>query len=207
MAGIIELGPDLIGMPFTVLIDKAEKSPWRFDGIRARSFIDPDQRLYQPRTESRYLGIGMGDYTMEFLEDQIAIERKSQQDFQGTLLGWPATIDSPNGSLDVHRRGRFKSELRKLQALKNKAVIVEATLGECVTTCPQWGKRTSAENGKYLYSTYLAWQQEFRVPWIFCDTAEDAAVTAFRIMEQFFDRNRTEFRRRKRERMAARVTG
>jgi len=180
----------MIPTPFVILIDKAEKAPWTFVGLHARSFVDPERRLYHPvRTERRYLGIGMGDYSLDGFQGRVAIERKSMADFQGTLLGWPTDVETAAGNgREIDRRGRFKSELRKLQALECKAVIVEAPLGRCLESCPQWGVRTSAENGKYLMSTYLAWQQQFRVPWIFCEDREMAAVTAFRIMEQFWSR-------------------
>jgi hypothetical protein len=203
MAIAIEAGPDLVRCPWVILVDKAEKAPFNFSGLRARSFIDAEQREYVIRTDRRYLGIGQGDYTIEGFEGRIAIERKSMADFQGTLLGWPVdsetVLASGSGRREIDRRGRFKSELRKLQAMEIKAVVVEATLGECLAGCPQWGVRTGPENAKYLFSTFLAWSQQFRVPWIFCDDREDAAVTAFRIMEQFWDRHRKEARQRARE--------
>lgn len=209
MPQAVEAGPGLVWCPFTILIDKAEKAPWSFSGITARSFIDSDQREYVVRTERRYLGIGMGDYSIDGFQDRIAIERKSAADFQGTLLGWPVEIEtiiqSGSGHREIDRRGRFKNELRKLAALQNKAVIVEATLGQCLETCPQWGKRTGSENAKYLYSTYLAWQQQFRVPWIFCDDRRMAELTAFRILEQFWDRLGAKEKRQQRAREAERL--
>ena len=54
MQTVIEAGPGLVRCPFVILIDKQEKAPFSFDGLRARSFIDKDQRIYQPRTERRY---------------------------------------------------------------------------------------------------------------------------------------------------------
>jgi hypothetical protein len=197
-SALIEAGPDLVRCPFTVLIDKAEKAPFSFCGLRARSFIDPSMRRYVVHTERRYLGIGMGDYSLDGFQGRVAIERKSLEDFQGTLLGWPQDASDPAVTADwdsrrqVHRRARFKSELRKLQAMECKAVVVEATLGQCLDLAPCWGVRSSSENRKYLFSTYMAWQQEFRVPWIFCDEREMAAVMCFRILEKFWHRHRKE---------------
>jgi hypothetical protein len=199
----IEINAAFVRTPFIILIDKAEKAPWGFDGITARSFIDKDQRKYTPRTERRYLGIGNGDYSLNLFQDRIAIERKSPEDFQGTLLGWPQKIEEAEGEelaklsrKPIDRRGRFKSELRKLQALECRAVVVEASLAECINSVPQWGTRSAEENAKYLYSTFLSWSQQFRVPWYFCDDRRLAEVTAFRIMEQFWDRHRSEYRKR-----------
>jgi hypothetical protein len=179
-------GPDLVRTPFTVLVDKAEKAPWTFSGIRARSFIDKEMRTYIVRTERRYLGIGQGDYSIDGFAGCVGIERKSVDDFRGTLLGWPYEDEETGGTVD--RRGRFKTELRKLAAMECKAVVVEGTLDECLDSCPGWGTRTGPENAKYLLATYLSWSQQFRVPWYFCQDKQDAAVLAFRLMEHFWDR-------------------
>lgn len=202
---IIEIAPGIVHMPFTILIDTAEKHPWEFANLTARSFIDKDMRKYAIKTEIRYLGVGMGDYSIDLFQDRIAIERKSMEDFQGTLLGWPHDISDLkvkktwNPQKSIHRRGRFKAELRKLQALECKAVIIEAPLGRCIAEMEQWGVRSAEENGKYLHATYISWQQQFRVPFIFCDDRRLAEVTAFRILEQFWDRHRSKYRQRKKD--------
>lgn len=195
MAVLIETAPGCVRTPFTILIDKAEKAPWTFAGIRARSFVDKEMRVYHPQIDRRYLGIGMGDYTLEGFEGRVGIERKSMADFQATLLGWPVDAESAaaEGKVrEVNRRGRFKSELRKLAAMECRAVIVEATLGECIDECVQWGVYTADQNRKLLYSTFLAWSQQFRVPWYFLRDKEEAAQTAFRIMEKFWSHHKKE---------------
>ena len=203
-AELIEAAPGCIRTPFLILIDKQEKSPWDFSGLRARSFIDKDMREYLPRTERRFLGIGMGDYSLEGYEGRVGIERKSMVDWQGTLLGWRHESEAGEWTVDIDRRARFKRELGNLAAMECKAVIVEASFGECLTQSPSWGKRTAGENAKYLHATYIAWQSEFPgVPWIFCDDKEMAAITAFRMMEQFWARHAGERRKQKRERLKA----
>jgi hypothetical protein len=199
-SSLIEAAPGLVRCPFTILIDKAEKAPFSFDGLRARSFIDKEMREYQPRTERRYLGIGMGDYTIEGYEGRISIERKSMTDWQGTLLGWRHEESAGDWTIDIDRRARFKRELGILSAMDCKAVVIEASFGECLTEAPAWGKRTSLENAKYLHSTYISWQQEFPgVPWIFCDDRRMAEITTFRIIEQFWARHAKERRQQKRK--------
>lgn len=190
-AELTDAGAGLVRCPFTILIDTAEKSPFTFDGIRARSFVDKDLRRYVVRTERRYLGIGMGDYSIDGLEGRVAIERKSVQDFQGTLLGWPSDAETAGSNgRQIDRRGRFKTELIKLSHMQFKAVVVEGTLEECLDTVKSWGTRTADENAKYLWSTYLSWSQRYRVPWYFCAGKQTAAVTAFRIMEKAWDLSR-----------------
>jgi hypothetical protein len=194
-AELIESTPGCIRLPFTILIDKQEKAAFSFDGIRARSFIDKDMREYTPRTERRFLGIGMGDYSIDGYQDRLAIERKSMADFQGTLLGWQRETEAGEWTINVDRRARFKRELKTLSAIECKAVIVEANLSQCLEDAPQYGVRTSAENAKYLFSTYLSWLEEFPgVPWIFMPDRRMAEVAAFRIMEKFWARHAKERR-------------
>jgi len=197
-----EAAPGCVRLPFVILIDKQEKAPWSFTGLRARSFIDKEMREYTPQTEPRTLGVGMGDYSMDGYQDRIAIERKSMQDFQGTLLGWPVDATDPqvlaewDARKSVDRRKRFKNELRKLATMETAAVVIEADLWACVCpeNAPEWGKRTAAENGKYIFATALAWMQEFRVPWYFCADRRLAEVTAFRLLEKFWHRTERERR-------------
>mgnify|MGYP000896174624 CR=1 FL=1 len=196
MQDMIEAGPGLVRTPFVILIDKAEKNPFQFRGITARSFIDPDQRLYIPRTEPRYLGIGMGDYSLDGCQQQVAVERKSLEDFQGTLLGWPRDVSERSVACEwdarrcVCRRARFKRELARLSRMLAAAVVVEAPLGECLDLAPCWGKRSSEENKKYLLATYLSWSNTFRTPWHFCADRSMAEVVTLRILEKFWDNNR-----------------
>lgn len=195
---LVEAAPGCIRTPFVILVDKAEKRPFDFRGITARSFIDLDQREYIPRTERRYLGIGMGDYSLDGFQGRVAIERKSLEDFQGTLLGWPRDATRENAALEWHarnqvnRRARFKRELAKLSRMETAAVVVEAPLGECLRLAPCWGKRSSVENAKYLAATYLSWSNDFRIPWHFCDGPEMAAVVALRILEKFWAKHKKE---------------
>jgi hypothetical protein len=179
-----------VNSPFTVLIDTAEKAPYSFADIRARSFIDKDMRLYVPKTERRFLGVGCGDYSLDGFTGRCGIERKSMVDFQGTLLGWKHEADAGGGwSIDVDRRARFKRELKTLAEFECKAIVVEATLPQCLEHAPEWGKRSAAENSKYLFSTYLAWAEEFPgVPWFFLEDRRMAEVTTLRILEKYWAR-------------------
>jgi hypothetical protein len=195
-----EVAPGFIHTPFVILIDKAEKAPFAFDGLRARSFIDKDMREYLPRTERRFLGIGCGDYSLDGYEGRVGIERKSMADWQGTLLGWEREQEAGPWTINVDRRKRFKRELSTLAKMECKAVIIEASFGQCLEEVPQWGTRTAGENAKYLHATAIAWQEEFPgVPWLFCDTRELAAITCFRMLEQFWARKAGERREEKRK--------
>lgn len=170
-----------IACPFTILIDSQEKAPWPFSPpIRARSRVDARRRVYgEIQTRTEYLGVGQGDYTLagDEYRGRIAIERKSVEDLQGTLLGFR------------QRRDRFCRELENLACMDCAAVICEGTIGQVLAQAPEYGSHSAAENRNILMGTILDWQQEYRVPWIFCDDRRLAELTAFRILEKFWARN------------------
>lgn len=174
-------------VPFTVLIDTREQTPWGFRGLRADA--DKDCRPLAIKTEFKCLGDGLGDYAIKELEGQIAIERKSMADGHGTILGWAPRGDSNSEDReeDRGRRERFKEELANLAKMEFAAVVVEASFGQFVKQAPEWGVKTAAENAKQLFRCVLSWQQRYRgVHWVFCDSRADAEVTAFRILERFW---------------------
>jgi len=91
-----ESPPDAI----TVIIDTRERDPYKFDS-----------RLIK---EVR-LKLLAGDYTVAGMEDVIAIERKTRDDFVGTVM---------------QEYDRFKRELERLQKYIRALIVVEANLSE-----------------------------------------------------------------------------
>lgn len=82
----------------TVVIDTREQEPYSFD----------------PRLVAAMRGaLPAGDYSVEGLEDRVAVERKTLDDFVSTV---------------IHSRGRFREELRKLGGYRAACVVVEAGL-------------------------------------------------------------------------------
>lgn len=171
--------------PFTVLIDSAEQHPWSFKGLKCDA-----AKQYRPLhvyREWTCLGRhphGMGDYSIKGFEHLIGIERKSVEDLRGTLLGWPKTEDGEE--IRSGRRDRFKQELDNLSKLQCSCVIVEGTLEEVVLRCPSHGEKPPKTLAKILFRSILAMQQDYSVPWIFCDGRNWAETVAFRWMERFY---------------------
>ena len=61
--------------------------------------------------------LATGDYSLEGLENEVAFERKNIDDLVNTLIhGWR----------------RFAEELTRLQAMKHKAVVVEASVADII---------------------------------------------------------------------------
>lgn len=161
---------------FTVLVDTLEQAPFTFQGITQDA--DKENRPLIIPTEPKGLGVAMGDYAIQGFEGYAHIERKSASDAASTILGWG------------EHRERFIRELSNLAQMEASAVVVECTLGQLVNfvkQSPPRGKKTPAQNSKILYRQILGWQQDFRVPWVFCDSRRLAEITTFRILERFWN--------------------
>jgi ERCC4-type nuclease len=83
----------------TILVDTREQTPWTFDGIKGIS--------------TRRHKLESGDYSIAGLESRIAIERKSLDDWIGTVL---------------RQRQRFYRELDRLRSFDFRAVFIEASV-------------------------------------------------------------------------------
>lgn len=161
-----------VNCPFTIVIDSMEKHPWTFNGLRTDA--DRGNRPLVVKTLWRSLGATFGDYSIDGFQGSCHIERKSTEDAIGTILGWN------------QRRARFQRELANLASLDCAAVVVECTLAGLLQHAPARGRKSAQENAKILFRQVLAWQQDYRVPWVFCDGRRLAELAAFRVMERFW---------------------
>jgi len=82
----------------TVVIDTREQTPWTSEGLR----------LQTVRAK-----LDTGDYSIEGLEDRVAIERKSIDDWVGSIMG---------------ARKRFYRELDRMRAFDFRCVIIEGSV-------------------------------------------------------------------------------
>lgn len=167
-----------------ILIDSMEQHPFSFTGIRMDlSEMTTRQRraydagewdgMFEVETKFKALGASNGDYSIEGYEGRCHIERKSMEDCHGTVLGWG------------ERRERFNRELANLASMESAAVIVECEMSTLLANAPERGVKTAAENRKLLFRQILAWQQQYRVPWIFCDGRHMAEIAAYRWFKCF----------------------
>lgn len=178
--------------PCAVLIDTAETQPFTFHGLRCDA--DQQHRPLIVKTEWRALGRhpdSLGDYSLDGYVGRCHVERKSVKDFQGTLMEF-----GQDG-----RRERFESELSNLEKLEAAAVVVEGTLLRAITVQHEYGKKPSQEAAKLLMRSVLAYQQDYDVPWLFCDDRRMAEVATFRFLERFWRKDQE--KRKEAERMLA----
>lgn len=179
-------------LPFTILIDTAEGQPFNFSGFRGDA--KEKYRPLVPKTKWQALGRhpdSRGDYSIEGLERYVGVERKSLVDAQATILGFSKQRDGTY-EVDTGRRDRFEQELENLANLDYAAVIIEATLEQVVGLAPQWGKKPREHNAKILHRSILAYQQDHRVPWHFCDGRRWAELTCLRVLQRAYRKLVTE---------------
>jgi ERCC4-type nuclease len=127
---------------------------------RARATIVIDTREGEPYSfDPRLAGavrraLAAGDYSLAGLEDQVAVERKTLDDFVSTV---------------IHRRRRFREELRKLSRYRAACVVVEAELLDVL------GKRYRSEaRPEAVVGSTLSILLDYGVPVAFCGNRQAA---------------------------------
>ena len=191
--------PTLIKSPFKILVDNKEGYPYWFENIRVRSSRVPysakkkikagDSRDFRWDIETEFVSLGnsRGDYSIEGMQDNVGIERKSKDDAYGTFLAFG------------DRKRRFEIELETISQFKCSAVVIECSFGELLADVSQPGKKTREQNRAALAGQILAWQQDFKVPWIFCQSRRHAEITTFRIMQRFHGKKVKEMKKIEKE--------
>jgi len=165
--------------PFTILIDSAEQQPFAFLGLHGDA--DEQRRPLIVKTEWRSLGRSpdsLGDYSVDGFVGRCHVERKSLEDCQGTILGF-----------NDGRRERFERELQNLAEIESPMVVVEATFQTVIQQVNGHGKKPAKDKAKILSRSILAYIQDYRVPFLFCDGRRLAEVATFRFLERFYRKN------------------
>lgn len=143
----IKLAPASDQYRLSIVVDTREQRPWHF----------PEDLATVKRGTLDY-----GDYALE--GDHFAIERKSLDDFAGTVSsGWE----------------RFCRELDRMQIAPARVVFVEATLGDI------WEQRHNHKNlsAKFLFSR-IADLQLMGIGVMMCDNPVFAAAMAYRFFRK-----------------------
>jgi hypothetical protein len=157
--------------PFTILIDEQEKIPFTFVGLTADA--ENESRPLIVPTQRKSLGPSHGDYSLAGHEGRVAIDRKSVDDCISTVLGWG------------DRREQFMRTLEYLAGLRVSAIIVEGSFANVLSNAYATNNKSASENRKILHRQILAWMQDFRTPWIFCDDRRFAEKTTFQTLRRY----------------------
>jgi ERCC4-type nuclease len=150
--------------PYVILIDTREKTPFLFHGLKTDA--KDGSRPLNVKTVIR--GMPSGDYSIEGMESQVAVERKSLQDLYNTL---------------GQGRDRFERELERLNAMEYAAVVIEASWQQIITEPPRYSKLPP----KIVFRSIVSWQQRFtKIHWWPCEGKRLAEVVTLRILERFW---------------------
>lgn len=133
-------------MTARIIIDTREQTPLDFGDVETvRAKLDE------------------GDYSLEGLEQYVAIERKSKEDMWGCVGG---------------SRDRFESCLARLSLLDRSAVVIECTLADFKVR-PRHVKRITVATAVH---SCISWQVQYNVPFVWIDSRRDAAAWIYRFL-------------------------
>ncbi|HWA98890.1 MAG TPA: ERCC4 domain-containing protein [Pirellulales bacterium] len=151
-------------VPFTVVVDTREQSPFGFTGHRADA-----HKQYRPLVVPVVMaGLRTGDYSLQGFENRIAVERKSLSDAYSTFS---------------QERDRFERELERLNQLEFAGVVIEAGWPSILHRPPPHTKFSR----KSFFRSVVAWQVRFpRVHWWACETRSFAETVTLRWLERFW---------------------
>jgi ERCC4-type nuclease len=154
--------PARIPFPEAIIVDTREQQPYTFAGIKAD--VKDGSGILTIATVRRTLQTG--DYAIDGHEGEIAVERKSFNDFYSTLASG---------------RDRFEAELKRLAVMPFGAIIVEAEWSEILQGHPR-----TLLSPKSVHRSVIAWQQRYpSIHWWFLAERRLAEITTFRIFERF----------------------
>jgi len=117
----------------TIVIDTREQLPYSFN---------PDSVGTVRR------GLDVGDYSLEGFEERVAVERKSLDDYVGSL---------------IRGRARFLREITRMQNVPNRLVVVEGSLADVMG----WNYRSGVHPNAVLGGT-ISLIVDHEIPVIFC---------------------------------------
>jgi ERCC4-type nuclease len=137
-------------MDFRIVIDSREQEPWAFDCPTVRRKLEA------------------GDYSVEGLEDTVAVERKSLADFVHTV---------------IHDFDRFDRELQRLAAYEAAAIVVEADLDAVLQGWEARTLRGATPNAVLGLSLKLILSRGVPVYW--CGSRQSARKFTERFLRMF----------------------
>lgn len=103
-----EIRHPLVISPFSIVVDTREQAPYRFTGI-LEDRVKGQNEGKEIIVHLEHYALRSGDYSIVGLEDVVAIERKSLQDFYGSISSG---------------RERFEREIQRLYETHRYACVV-----------------------------------------------------------------------------------
>lgn len=159
--------------PFTILVDTREQSPFSFHGFTEQTTKTRNKQRIKVThdlvVKTCAATLQTGDYSIDGIQSQITIERKSLSDLVGTL-----TAD----------RERFVRELERMsdEDYKFTAVIVEASWPMLLHS-----NEYRMAIKKSVTRSVIAFQQRYRTQWMFAGSRREAERWTLRACERYWE--------------------
>jgi hypothetical protein len=173
--------PKVYQCPFRIVACTNEGAPYHFVGMRTNKsdgdlpiiaeVIRKPLYLMSRKTievKGKSFLKGLADYSIDGLEEEIQIERKSKDDLFGTLGG---------------RRDDFEAEIARIGECKYAAVVIEAEWSEIFQDPPSRSRLPP----KVVRSTVQSWSKRYpRVHWFTLPGRQAAEEFVFQELEMFW---------------------
>jgi hypothetical protein len=192
--------------PFTVIVDTREQRPFGFGKI-----ADNRGRVFKVSTCRTKLDAG--DYSIQGMEDDIAVERKTKADMYGTAgrgrgrfereverlaaMAAPAIViqcdDGPaedgseaDGDGEAGRKPKKRRGLKRANAAENVPPCRRAS-GKCPILALLDPPAESRMSPKSVVNSLFAWSVRFRIPVWLCPDRRSAELLTFRLLQHFWN--------------------
>lgn len=135
------------GRKLDVIIDTREQTPW----------------VFSERVTTIRDALPTGDYSLVGARNLVTIERKTLNDFVGTVIG---------------ARKRFTAELERMQAFPYRLIVVEGSLEDILR-----GRYTSKASPTSVLATAISLHVNWKTPVLYAGSRPCAAA----YVEMWFD--------------------
>lgn len=137
------------------------------DGVRF--VIDSREQLPYELEPSVTKALESGDYSVEGLEQQVVVERKSLNDLLGVVTS---------------SRDRFERELARLAKYRYAGLLIEASFRELASGSFEH----SAVSGQAVVGSVVAWSQRYGVHvWLAGNRRDGQLLTAWMLARAYFE--------------------
>jgi ERCC4-type nuclease len=153
---------------FVIVTDTREQAPFTFGeitGSRGRVIDVATCRA----------GLKTGDYSIQGLEGEIAVERKSKTDLYGTV---------------GRGRARFRREIERLAAMNAPAIVIECDLASLLR--PPSRSKVSPSS---VLNSLATWSVRNRIPIWPCPGRRFAEIVTYRLLQHYWVKRERQLRR------------
>ncbi len=159
-----ETGEKLIDVPFKIIIDTREQIPYKFESLYANADQE-NARLIVPTIRAT---LTTGDYSLEGMTDQIALERKTKQDLYSSIS---------------QGRENFVNRLEKMKAFAFTAVVIEGSWDSILGDPPAHTRFKPKSLARTIQSFMIRYPTTH---WLTMPDRSYAEAITYRLLERYF---------------------